>query len=296
MFHTYKHVWNEKRNYGLMERMVDISYLYSDALEASHSELRGHFEPMIRATQALPEVHVFTAITLRLVRLAQATTLLCKQGLTEESQLQYRSATELIVNLLYIMYVGPSTGQKTQSALAQQFLAYGDLAYAKMLRCRPEQARAAFKKQRGMSDADFDAFLAEKQRLALEAASRHGCTSTRWHNINLADMAKLVKGNAPAFVDGTMADLAFSSFVGANSATHADALSLRSQYNALGNQPLELIYQEDTSYANAVGMEAMWAWKTIAEYYNQSDFLEKCIDTHLRAVLKNRYQAGKPAS
>src|SRR4051812_40753643 len=104
--------------------MVEIDYVWAAAVHGCHEELRKHFEPLIRATQALPEVHVMASLTLRLVRLAKATEVLCKAGLSEESQLPKRSATESIVNLLYIMYVGPKMEPVTYSDLARRFNAY----------------------------------------------------------------------------------------------------------------------------------------------------------------------------
>ena len=106
--------------------------------------------------------------------------------------------------------------------------------------------------------------------------------------MNLQDMAKKVRDNAPSFVDENIVEIAFSSFVSVNSATHGDALSLRSQYKELGNDPLELIFKEECIFSDVVAMEALWAWKIIGIYYNKLDFIEKCFDQNLREVLKKR--------
>ena len=146
-----------------------IAYSYTSILEACHDELRLHFEPKIEANRNRREVQVLAAITLRLSRLAKATELLCKAGHTEASQMQFRSATESIVNLLYIMYVGPSKDAKTQSLLAQQFSAYGDVAYYKLLNTRDDNGRKFIKEGYNMSDFQFDVFLADKKRLSDKA-------------------------------------------------------------------------------------------------------------------------------
>ena len=275
-----------------MARMVNFSFFYPETLLACHEDLRKHFEPMITATQELPEVHVLTSLTLRLVRLAKASMVMCQEGLKEESQPQLRSASEAIVNLLYIMYVGPATGDKSSSDLARQFLAYGDVAYYKLVRRKTDRAREVFKKRQGMTDAQFDDFMRDKQRLSDEATKIYNCGSSRWHKMNLLDMAIKVRDNAPGFVDKNIADIAFSSFESANSATHADALSLRSQYNDLGNAPLELVFDADDTFAGVVSNQAIWAWKTIADYYNQADVVDKWINQYGQAIVKQRYEVS----
>ena len=237
-----------------------------------------------------------TSIILRLVRLAQASMVLCQAGLKEESQLPLRSASESIINLLYIMYVGPATEGKSSSDLARRFLAYGDVAYYKMLKRKTDRAREVFKKRQGMTDAQVDDLLREKQRLSDEAIKVHDCGSSRWHKMNLLDMAIKVRDNAPAFVDRSITEIAFSSFESANSATHADALSLRSQYNDLGNAPLELAFNVDDTFASVVGNQAIWAWKTIADYYNQADVVDKWLNQHVHAIVKQRFAVSPPAS
>lgn len=262
-----------------------ISYLYPNVLEACHDELRRKFEPMIRATDSLIEVQILSGITLRLIKLSKASTLLCQAGLSEASQIQFRAATESIVNLLYIMYVGPSRESKTQGRLAKQFSAYGDVAYYKLLNTRDDKGREVFKRRSSVSDLQFEAFLSEKEKLS-EEAKQLGCTSRRWHPMNLDNMAKLVRDSGISFVDDDLAEKIFSNFVSSNSATHCDALSLRTQYKFLGNSPLEFTTHEESIYADMVGLEAIWAWKSIADYYNQMDFLKKIIDSSMRDFLK----------
>jgi len=278
-----------------MERLVEIDYVFADVVPLCHEELRKHFEPLILATQALPEVHVLASLTLRIVRLARATSLLCKDGLTEESRMPMRSATESIINLLYIMYVGPKAEGISYSDLARRFNAYGDIEYWKMLDARPKRARDAFKKHKGMSDAEFDTFLAEKKRLSEEAKSLFRCTPKRWHSLNLVSMARKVRDDAPDFVNHDMADTAFSTFVSANSATHGGALSLRSEYKAHGNAPLELVFDDNHIYADVVANEAIWAWKTVAQYYGKAEVVKKCLNKHMKAAMKQRYENAPPA-
>ncbi len=71
---------------------VNVPLVYPDVIEVCHDILRQHFEPLINADVAVPEVYVSAALTLRLVRLAKAIRLLCDAGLEEESQFQLRSA------------------------------------------------------------------------------------------------------------------------------------------------------------------------------------------------------------
>lgn len=270
-----------------MEIQIDLKYLQSETLKACHPELRQYFEPMILATQGLPEVHALAGITLNLVRLSIETETLCRAGLTDESWKPYRTATESIVNLLYIMYVGPKLQGLTRTRLAQQFAAYGDVAYLKMLQKRPAQARAARKRQ-GMSDAEFDAFVVEKEQ-ADQAAKALGCLSSRWHPKNLQDMAALVRDNAPDFVQpDQIADQAFSTFVSANSATHGDALALRTRYKGQGNKPLELKFNEDPIHAEIVATMTLWAWKALGDYYGKIDVVEECYQKHLGILSEKR--------
>lgn len=269
-----------------MEIQIDLAYLQSETLKACHPELRRYFEPLILATQGLSEVQVMAGITLSLARFSMATETLCRAGLTDESWLPYRSATESIVNLLYIMYVGPKIQGVTQTRLAQQFTAYGDVAYLKMLRKRPGQARAARKRQ-GVSDAEFDAFVTEKEH-ADRAAKTLGCRPERWHQVSLHDMGALVRDNAPSFVDSKIADQAFSTFVSANSATHGDALAIRSRYKGQGNQPLELKFVENPIHAEIVATMLLWAWKVLGDYYGKIDVVEECYQKHLGILSEKR--------
>jgi len=190
------------------------------------------------------------------------------------------------------MYVGPNTGGKTKSDLARQFFAYGDVAYEKMLNLRTDKARDTFKRRQGMSDTEFDAFLGEKRQLAQDAKNLHGCKPDRWHPMNLTDMALKVRDNAPPFVDDPIKDWVFSSFVSANSATHSSALSLGSQYKALGNAPLELKYETNMANAVMVAKEAVWGWKTLADYYGQLKVVNECLDRHFQAKLKEMQNNG----
>jgi len=237
-----------------LEHQVNLDYIWVHPKRVlhCHEELRRHFEPHIRATQELPEVRVFASVCLRLVRLAKARVVLAKEGLNEESQLPLRSATEAIANLLYIMYAGPATGDKSQRDLALQFLAYGDVEYFKMLKRRPIHAKNAFSIRLGLSDSQFDTFMQEKKQLSDDAVTIHGCTKRNWHNLDLASLAIKVKDNIPCFVHKDIADFAFSSFVSSNNAVHASALSLRKQYAACENAPLELVYDEDNTVADII--------------------------------------------
>jgi hypothetical protein len=272
------------------EFQVPISFIYPEVVKACHNEVRKKFEPYLNATSSLLEVHVLSGLTLRLVRLALATKILVEAGFKEEAKLQFRSAVECIVNLLYIMDVGPKTGDKSTNELAKQFGAYGDLAYAKLLRQRPAQAKKAFVRRKIYTEAEFDAFYAEKQRLGLEAESIYGCRSSSWHPKSLSARAELVKTHAPSYVDGSFADMMFSSFQSPNSAVHGDALSLRSQYKDLGGNALEIRYSVDSGDSDATGQMVLWAWKTMAVYYGkkEEEWLNKLLDKTMRSEMTKR--------
>ena len=144
-----------------------------------------------------------------------------------------------------------------------------------------------------MSDAEFDTFLQKQESLAEEAAHVHGCTKTRWHSLNFQDMATRVRDNIPAFFsaqDRGAAGLMFASFDSTNSAIHGDALFLRTQYNARKNAPLELVYDQERAYLSpypsTTAMQALWGWKCIGMYYNQLDYVDKCINDNFLEIVK----------
>src|SRR5687767_207277 len=117
-------------------RNIDITGLYPELIEVIHPALRAHLEPMVVATEALKEVHVLAGITLRLVRLTLGAKELSQSGLAEECLASQRTALEGVINLLYIIRVGPDLEGSSCTELAEQFLAYGDVEYAKMLNAR----------------------------------------------------------------------------------------------------------------------------------------------------------------
>ncbi len=272
---------------------VEVSFLYPDLVQGMHEDVRRHFEPMVRATDALPEVHLLASLCLRQVRLCRATRAVAMEGLMEESQMPLRSATESLVNLLYIMEVGPALGDKDTRSLATQFMSYGHVAYYKLLSRRPNQARSTFRRRKAMSDEEYDRFLDEKKRLRDEAIAVHGCTSRRWHQSPLDQMAERVRDNAPDYVDQGFADMLLSSFVSTNSATHSDALSLRSSYAGLGNEPLELTFVADGSYPTAAAMMALWSWRAMARYFGQEKWLEDAVNETMRGRLLAKLEAAE---
>ena len=280
---------------GDTKYQVPISFIYPEVINTCHQQVRKRFEPHINATSSLLEVHVLTALTLRIVRLALATRLLVEAGFKEEAHLQFRSAVECTVNLLYILHSGPIVGDKTTNELAKQFDAYGDLAYAKLLKQRPAQAKRAFVRRKIYTEAEFDAFYAEKLRLGLEAESVYGCKASSWHSKSLPARAALVRDNPPPYIDSSFADLIFSSFQSPNSAVHGDALSLRSQYKDLGNGALEIKYSIDSGDADATGQMALWAWKAMATFYGkqEEDWLNDILEKAMRAELTKRLDVAE---
>lgn len=271
---------------------IRIDFVYAELIEETHNEVRRHFESLVKATGALAEVQVLASICLRVARLAVAARLLADKGLTEECHLPFRSAAEGIANLLYIIEVGPEKEGRSSTDLARQFLAYGDIAYYKMLTKRPAQSRRAFKRHYGWSDDQVNSFLAEKERLKDKALAL-GCQNTRWNKKDFATIASLVSKADIPYLDAHFADLTFESFVSSNSATHGDALSLRSQYKALGNEPLEMVFSKASNYADATGWLTVTGWYCMAHYYHQQDWLHELLNVQVRDLLKQRLAKAK---
>lgn len=272
------------------ERVLDeaVAYIGCDFLERYYDELRSRFEPLVHATDRLPETTLITALTMRLNRLAQITRIVCKQGFKPEAQILFRAALESLVNLVYIMEVGPKLGDKSSAELAQQFWAYGDVAYEKLIRTRDKESRQAFAKHHGMTDAQYDVFYQEKKKLR-DAAIKAGCQKGSWHNLDLNSMANLVKEHSKHY-QAVWADLLFSSQVGENSAVHGDALFLRSYYNETSAKPLELVQSDAEVYANAVSTMARDAWEIMAEYFGQDhlDWFNAFQKAKLSELMKER--------
>lgn len=271
---------------------IRIDFVYAELIEDTHNKVRRHFESLVKATGALAEIQVLASICLRVARLAVAARLLADKGLTEECHLPFRSAAEGIANLLYIIEVGPKHENRTSNDLARQFLAYGDIAYYKLLSMHPVQSRNAFKKNYGWNDSQVDSFLAEKKKLREDALAL-GCQTTRWNKRDFASIASLVSKAGISYLDSNFADLMFESFVSSNSATHGDALSLRSQYKALGNEPLEMVFAKDSNYADASGWLAVTGWYCMAHYFQQQDWLHEMLNVQVRDLLKQRLAKAK---
>ena len=272
---------------------VDISFAFPELVENYHDEFRRKFEPLVEAVGALPEVAALTGLTLRISRLAIATKALAEKGLKEESQIPFRSCTESLVNLLYIFSVGPSRNDKNERGLAEQFIAHGDVSYDKLLSARPLAVRRTYLRRTNMTEQEIDAHLADIKIKREEAITNHGCTKSRWHSLDLQAMAKLVRDNRPAYVDDRFAEMILSSFQGQNSSTHSDALSIRTQYADLGNAALEVRLVIDSSYADAAGLMTMWAWRTMAIFFNQERWINTMIDRRMRDVMRLRLSAAQ---
>jgi hypothetical protein len=281
---------------------IPLDFIYPTVVQACHEEIRKRFETHILATQNLTTVHVLAGLTLRIVRLTLANKVLLDAGFAEEARMQFRSCVECTVNLLYIMDVGPKLKGKNQDkdteALAKQFSAYGDVAYAKLLAGRPAQAKRAYVRRGIYTEAQFDVFYQEKQTQLQDAIDNHGCTKSSWHKKDLVTRANLVRDHRPTYVDDSFADLLFSSFQVPNSAVHGDALSLRTQYKELGNAPLEIKLTERSLDADACGQMALWAWKTMAVYYGPEEekWLNEVLNKAVRAEMRKRFDMAEIAS
>jgi hypothetical protein len=265
-----------------------LDYVYCDLVEAAAEPFRNQFEPMLQATAHLPEVQVLAALTLRIRRLSKITRWMCEEGYAEESQILFRSATEAMINLLYIMDVGPRLGHKARPDLTEQFLAYGDVAYLKLLTGRGSRARDTFKKRKGFTDQDYDQFFAAKEQKEETARRVHGCQSIKWSKYSFAKLSEFVRENLPDYVDPKLSYMLFECFAGANSAVHGDALSLRSQYEALGNKPLEFVLAPENNYADSVAMQVTWAWKANGRYFNRDDWVEDLLAKEMRRLVSAR--------
>jgi len=270
-----------------------MDYAMPGFMAEHHEKLRAKFEPLVEATNELAEVQVMAALTLRLARLTQAAPLLSEAGFKEETHMLFRGALESIVNLMYIMHVGPIIEGKTVNCLAKQFISYGDVAFQKFITIRDKESRAAYKNRLKMTDEQIANKIAEVNQKRT-AALANGCTKTRWNDkYDFTKMAELVQKNLPPYVMKGMAEIIFSCFVTVNSAVHGDALSLRTQYNELKNRPLEIKTSKYANYADVMGSVTLWAWQVIAEYYNQTDWLNKFVQDNLRVELDKRIEAAK---
>jgi len=272
---------------------VSMDYAMPGFMAEHHDRLRAKFEPLVEATNQLAEVQVMAALTLRLARLTKAAPLLAEAGFKEETQMLFRGALESIVNLIYIMHVGPIIEGRSSNELAKQFMAYGDVAYQKLVNIRNAESRAAFKKRLGMTDEQIDKRIAEINQKRISALA-NGCATDRWNKkYTFQRMAELVQKNLPPYVFKNMGEIIFSCFVTVNSAVHGDSLSLRTQYNELKNRPLEIKTANYANYADVMGSITLWAWQMIAEYYSETKWLNEFVQDNLRIELDRRIEAAK---
>jgi hypothetical protein len=267
---------------------VDCDYFYSEIVEKLHVEVRNKLEPLVDATYNLPVSYVLSSLSLHISRLALATFCLAKSGFSEENQLPFRACSEAFINLIYILDVGPILGDKTDNGLAEQFIAYGDVAYHRWTVAHPKLFWSALKNNTSYTDAEIkkrlDSLLAKRE----EAINNHNCTIKRWHKLSLVDMAESVRKNLPTGIEDKMANLLFTSFNSPNSATHVDALSIRTQQMELQNKPLEIKFTDKAMHANATGQMTMWAWRRMAIYFNQQDWFDKLIKTTMNELFRKR--------
>lgn len=284
-------------------RLVPIGHAYSSIIEPGWAEMVRKFRPMVKATAMATEVNVLLGLALRITRLAIASDLLARKGLDEEGHIPQRSATEAFVNLGYIFYCGPRRKPKTGSQpekntrdLCLQFCAYADVAYLKLVNRDSDRARATFKRRKGLTDTEYDALHAEHVRLADEAINIHGCTPERWHTMNIQDMAQKLLKDPPPFMDLDFCKLLLSNFVSSNSAVHADALSIRTQYKDHGTDLLELVFKPEIVRGDAVASLAISSWKAIGWYLNESKWVDDMVNNQLRKVLRERFDAATPKS
>lgn len=282
-------------------REISTHRALSAIIEPGWKEMERKFRPMAQATAMAVEINVLFGLALRITRLAIACDLLAEKGLDEEGHILQRSATEAYINLGYIFYAGPRlTGKKPNSrpekdtrGLCLQFCAYADIAYLKLVEAEPDRARSTFKRRMGLTDTEYDALHKEHVRLAEEAARIHGCLDKRWHPMALPDMAKKLLNDPPPFADQTFTQLLPSNFVSPNSATHADALSIRSQYRDHGTDLVELVFKPDVNRGDEVASLAISGWRAIGWYLNEMEWVADMVKRQLHRELEQRFDAAE---
>lgn len=275
---------------------MNFDGLAPEAVKDLYEPIRGRFEAELEAVASLPETQVLAGLVLRLYRLFLAVEALTQVGLFEESNATMRSAAEAIVNLMYVMDAGEARPKETRTSrqLAEMFVAYGDVAYYKLIGGRGEHARGAFRRRLGWSEAQIDAHRDECRRKR-DAALALGCGEKSWHPLGLTDMAKHVLLHLPDYAEPRFADLLLSCFASGNSAVHGDALSLRTQYNDLGAHALQFIPKGENSNLNAASALVTWAWRRLARYLGDEEWLRKSLDGKLREIALRRWDSSPPA-
>ncbi|KAL6953369.1 hypothetical protein U1Q18_052063 [Sarracenia purpurea var. burkii] len=223
-------------------RNVDVTGLMPEAIRQLYPEVRRRYEAKIEAVQALPEVHVLGGLSLRLYRLMLVADAHSQAGLAEEMGATLRSASESILNLIYIMDAGPARPDENKSTteLAKMFIAYGDIGYFKLISDRSQLPEIPSNAGRGgpISKSMNNRNECETKR---DEALALGCQKRSWHRLGLAPMATQVLRYLPNYVDPVLAEMVFSSFAVGNSATHGDSLYLRMYYRGRNARPLELV-------------------------------------------------------
>jgi hypothetical protein len=274
-----------------VKRMTS-SGLMSDAVAALGDQVRKRYEPWILAVGTLPETQVLCGLCVRLYRLNTAARAMNQAGLGDEVQAIVRSAAESIVNLAYILDVGPSRPResKTSNELADMFLAYGDVAFFKLIGGHGAFAKEALKRGQNWNDAQVDAHFEDCKRKSDNAIAK-GCKSSSWHPLGLANMAKQVLQHLPPYIDDRFANSLFCCFTSGNSATHGDALFLRTYYRGQGALPLESVDARRDWGVDAVAGMVTWAWKRQAMYFNDLEWMDQCLDDELRRLALELHDA-----
>jgi hypothetical protein len=171
-------------------------------------------------------------------------------------------------------------------------LAYGDIAYQKLLKDRGELTRSALRKGFHLSEEQIEVRMTSAKQLKAVAEGK-GCQSTRWHSRTFKSLVEAVRANLPPFAPRELAEVLFSTFVPTNGAIHGDALSLRTQYKELKYKPLEIKRAPYSNYLDVMGSTTLWAWQVVADYYVQTNWLNDFIETNLRGEIDKHIQAAK---
>lgn len=276
---------------------INLQHAISSVIEPGWSRMEQKFRPLVQTSPNHIEIQVLCALALRITRLAIAGDLLARKGLDEEGHALQRPALEAIINLSYIFYSGPRVtaksgkSEKDTLGLCEQFCAYANVAYVRVIRRDPNRIREVFQKHRGLSDAECDQLIAENIRLAIEASATHGCAERRWHKSDLRSMVNVVLSDPPPFIDSEILRTIVFDLDSSNSSVHADALSMRTQYSDHGTDLLKLVYKEQAMRGDIVAALALSSWRAIGWYFGELDWVVKMINRELGNEFRKRLNA-----
>lgn len=108
-------------------------------------------------------------------------------------------------------------------------------------------------------------------------------------------MANKVLNHLPDYADPTLAKILIPSYTIGNSATHGDALFLRTHYKGRKARPLEFVPDQNDIDADAISVFVIWAWTRIARFFNDEDWFSRHFYQEYKRILKERYDTAPQA-